>query len=278
MNKFTRSLTPLALLAGTPALGQVVIPGEFGTPTETLARLFTIGGVAGFTVAASDRTVYEGGSLRIDVGFNAGGIFSFSSVGLGALGANGANFGVEPGADTFSVTIDAPSPAVGGLRLLVTLRDDDNADGVINLNDDDEWLAGPVTITPGVAVYNIPLAGFSDANPGDGDDVPNFGVGLAGTMILTIETAESMPGGLITQPITMWIDHIGAYAGPQSIPDLTCPPDLAEPHGVLDFSDVLSFLVAFGNADPVADLASPAGAFDFSDVLAFLTAFGVGCP
>ncbi|MEZ6243365.1 MAG: beta-propeller fold lactonase family protein [Phycisphaerales bacterium] len=54
--------------------------------------------------------------------------------------------------------------------------------------------------------------------------------------------------------------------------------DLAEPLGVLDFSDVLAFLTAFGSSDPAADLAPPTGVFDFSDVLAFLTAFGAGCP
>ncbi|MEZ6241452.1 MAG: VCBS repeat-containing protein [Phycisphaerales bacterium] len=54
--------------------------------------------------------------------------------------------------------------------------------------------------------------------------------------------------------------------------------DLDVPFGVLDFSDVLAFLTAFGTMDPVADLAVPVGVFDFSDVLAFLTAFGAGCP
>ncbi|MEZ6243290.1 MAG: GC-type dockerin domain-anchored protein [Phycisphaerales bacterium] len=54
--------------------------------------------------------------------------------------------------------------------------------------------------------------------------------------------------------------------------------DLAEPFNSLDFSDVLAFLVAFGNMDAAADLAPPFGSWDFSDVLAFLTAFGNGCP
>ncbi|MFI4898186.1 MAG: thrombospondin type 3 repeat-containing protein, partial [Phycisphaerales bacterium JB059] len=54
--------------------------------------------------------------------------------------------------------------------------------------------------------------------------------------------------------------------------------DLAEPLNVLDFTDVLAFLTAFGDRQPSADLAEPFGTFDFSDVLAFLTAFGAGCP
>ncbi len=57
-----------------------------------------------------------------------------------------------------------------------------------------------------------------------------------------------------------------------------CPADLAEPFCVLDFSDVLAYLTAFGAMDPAADLAEPVGVFNFSDVLAFLTAFGAGCP
>ncbi|MEZ6243591.1 MAG: GC-type dockerin domain-anchored protein [Phycisphaerales bacterium] len=58
----------------------------------------------------------------------------------------------------------------------------------------------------------------------------------------------------------------------------TCPADLDQPEGVLDFADVLAFLVAFANAEPPADLAPPLGVYDFSDVFAYLTAFAAGCP
>ncbi len=54
--------------------------------------------------------------------------------------------------------------------------------------------------------------------------------------------------------------------------------DLAEPLGLLDFSDVVAFLSAFAAMDSAADLAEPFGSFDFSDVVAFLGAFGAGCP
>ncbi len=54
--------------------------------------------------------------------------------------------------------------------------------------------------------------------------------------------------------------------------------DLAEPFDVLDFSDVVAFLGAFGGMDAAADIASPFGVWDFSDVVAFLGAFGGGCP
>ncbi len=276
--RLTTILVPAALAAC--AVAQPSIPAEFDAPGATLDRLFTIGGVAGFTVTESAQTVFQGGSLQLDIGFNDGGFFSFQNVGIGAQNVSGGAFSPAPGADTFSVTIDAPSPAVGGLRLLVTLRDDDNNDGVVDLGDDDEWLSSPVPIAPGLAVYNIPLSSFADANPGDGDDLPNIASGSAGTMILTIETGESLPGGRITQPITVYLDHAGVYAGDQSLPSAgPCnSADLAEPLGVLDFSDVLAFLGAFGAQDPVADLAPPIGSFDFTDVIAFLTAFGGGCP
>ncbi len=59
---------------------------------------------------------------------------------------------------------------------------------------------------------------------------------------------------------------------------ILCPADLAEPVGVLDFSDVIAFLTAFAGGEPAADLAAPTGVFDFSDIIAFLSAFGAGCP
>ncbi len=276
--RLTTILVPAALAVN--ALAQPTIPAEFDAPGATLDRLFTIGGVAGFTVTESAQTLFQGGSLQLDIGFNAGGFFSFQNVGIGAQNVSGGAFSPEPGADTFSVTIDAPSPSVGGLRLLVTLRDDDNNDGVVDLGDDDEWLSSPVAITPGLDVYNIPLSAFTDANPGDGDDLPNIASGAAGTMILTIETAESLPGGRVTQPISVHLDHAGVYSGDQSLPGVgPCnAADLADPLGALDFSDVLAFLSAFGSQSPSADLAPPAGSFDFTDVIAFLTAFGSGCP
>ncbi len=270
----------LPFAASPIAFAQPTLPADFDAPGQTLDRIFTVGGVVGFTVSESTQSVFQGGSLQVDIGFNNGGFFSFQSVGLGAQSVSGANFNIQPGADTFSITILAPSPAVGGLQLFVTLRDDDNHDAIINLADDDEWISDPVPIAPGLGVYNIPLAAFTDANPGEGDDTPNIGSGLAGTMILTLETRESLPAGRITQPITVFLDHGGVFADDQNLPNAgPCNiADFAEPLGVLDFSDVLAFLTAFGSQNPAADLAPPTGVFDFTDVIAFLGAFGAGCP
>lgn len=53
--------------------------------------------------------------------------------------------------------------------------------------------------------------------------------------------------------------------------------DLAEPFGVLNIDDVLSFLNAFAAGDPAADLVPPA-TLNIDDVLAFLNTFAGGCP
>lgn len=77
-----------------------------------------------------------------------------------------------------------------------------------------------------------------------------------------------------------WNERFAPIYGVAEIPGV--PPcssaDLSEPFGTLDFSDVISFLSAFGSMDSSADLAAPFGVFDFSDVVQFLTSFGAGCP
>ncbi len=75
-------------------------------------------------------------------------------------------------------------------------------------------------------------------------------------------------------------DANGAEAGRAYVffLDPGCLADLAEPAGVLDFSDVVAFLVAFAEAAPEADLALPIGTHDFSDIVAYLGAFAAGCP
>lgn len=56
------------------------------------------------------------------------------------------------------------------------------------------------------------------------------------------------------------------------------PADFLEPFGVLDFTDVSAFLIAFSGGAPQADFALPTGVHDFSDVVAFLSLFAAGCP
>ncbi len=58
---------------------------------------------------------------------------------------------------------------------------------------------------------------------------------------------------------------------------VSCPADY-DGNRVMDFSDIIGFLDAFGDGNLVADIAPPYRELDFDDVLAFLTAFGNGCP
>ncbi|MFK7884409.1 MAG: FG-GAP-like repeat-containing protein [Phycisphaerales bacterium] len=58
----------------------------------------------------------------------------------------------------------------------------------------------------------------------------------------------------------------------------SCPADLVEPFGVLNFFDVSAFITAFNAADPAADLAEPFGTLNFFDVSAYIAAYNAGCP
>ena len=62
----------------------------------------------------------------------------------------------------------------------------------------------------------------------------------------------------------------------ESMPDCNAA-DLAADFGVLDFNDVLMFLTAFADQDPMADFAVPFGTFDFDDVLEYITMFAEDC-
>ncbi len=48
-------------------------------------------------------------------------------------------------------------------------------------------------------------------------------------------------------------------------------------NGVLEFDDVIDFLVAFLTDDPAADLAAPFGVYDITDILDFLYAYQNNC-
>ncbi len=51
--------------------------------------------------------------------------------------------------------------------------------------------------------------------------------------------------------------------------------DIAEPCGLLDLADILAFVNAFANQDPIADMDN-SGLFDLADVLSFVTLFQKG--
>lgn len=136
-------------------------------------------------------------------------------------------------------------------------------------------LAGIVTATPDEE--NAP--GSEDAfdlydsgpscSPGEGTFLGTFNYG-----------GESCEPGFEIPYSQMWL---GLY-GPGSVfnpclEDGACSQaDFAPPAGVLDFSDVIEFLVEFSQNSVCADMAPPFVRWDFSDILAFLSTFAQGCP
>lgn len=119
-------------------------------------------------------------------------------------------------------------------------------------------------LADGVQLTDTFLAFQATAMVRDGDDL------IISDTEMNVHRVSAVTGDVLStmiSPIT-----ITAMFGDQ------CGADLADPFGVLDFSDVIAFLTAFASAEPAADLAPPFGAFDFSDIAAYLGVFGDGCP
>ncbi len=146
---------------------------------------------------------------------------------------------------------------------------------------------------PGADVFTVQISNNNGANWSNLEVVGPTGAGSSGGWV----EVELNIGDFVTPTSQVRVRFIAEDAGTGSVIEaavdaisvggLTCmdpvnegcnEADLAEPFDVLDFSDVVAFLGAFGAMDPAADLAAPFGTFDFSDVVAFLGAFGGGCP
>ncbi|MEZ6243366.1 MAG: GC-type dockerin domain-anchored protein [Phycisphaerales bacterium] len=146
-------------------------------------------------------------------------------------------------------TFDAPLPITGTL----TINPDNSASLEITL--DLANAAQEIDLTGAPPIENVPF------------DLPNIAGGDPASVLLTLQFS------------TASVETMGGVTIIANAEAAGCSPaDLAEPFDVLDFSDVIAFLTAFGTMDNAADLAPPAGVYDFSDVVAFLTAFGGGCP
>lgn len=58
----------------------------------------------------------------------------------------------------------------------------------------------------------------------------------------------------------------------------SCPADLADPFGTLNFFDIAAYIALFNAADPAADLAPPSGVLNFFDLAEYITLYNAGCP
>ena len=114
----------------------------------------------------------------------------------------------------------------------------------------------------------VTLVASSDSSPAGGTEFISVDILDPGTYLVRVQgdATNNIQGYQLTVSVL-------------ALPMKGCnDADLAEPFDVLDFSDVVAFLSAFGSMNADADLAAPFGTFDFSDVVAFLGAFGAGCP
>ncbi|MEZ6242524.1 MAG: GC-type dockerin domain-anchored protein [Phycisphaerales bacterium] len=161
---------------------------------------------------------------------------------------------------------------------------------------------GPVPVSAGAFSFGSVLTALSGTLTANGsvigagdinetvvlDDQPPYAAPISG-MVTSDGTTVTINGGMITFSGSTeliagvaTLDVVGTVtfvaSGPAPQPAGCNAADLAEPYDQLDFSDVVSFLTAFGTMAPEADIAAPFGQWDFSDVVEFLTAFGMGCP
>lgn len=251
------------------------LPNEFETPGVALQPLFSyFGGVNGFGVEHSTQTVHSGNSNHVWANFRSD-IFSIAGFAVGTLGISAPQLARPAGANTVSVTINAPQ-TTGTLGVILTFREDDDGDNAIDVNgDDDQWEAGPIFLTPGLQVINIPIASLEDSNPGIGNDINNLMTTGRIGYFLTFETRNAWPGGRIITPVSIYVDHLGFYVGAQTLPPGGCEVDF-DNSGIADVPDVFSFLSLWFAGNAAANFDGQNGV-DVPDIFAFLAAWFAGC-
>lgn len=254
------------------------IPTEMETPTSLLDRLYSyFGGVGGFSVSESDVVVHSGRSMELTIGFQPS-FFAVAGVGVGTLGVSAPDLAIAVDADTFSVSVSPPES--GQLAFYVTVQEDDNGDGIIDIgNGDDEWESPVIMLELGTKAYNIPVSDFLNTGQGSGNGVQEFTTTGRMALILDIHSRATFPGGLITTPKTMHLDHMGFFVGPQTTPSGSCTGD-ANGDGVVEFNDIASVLSAWqSNYSPGTGPgdADGSGAVDFEDVTAVLSNWLASC-
>lgn len=272
MRAFSNCLT-LMLLAVViePATAAPPLPNDFDSATDELSPLYAyFGGVTAWGSSLSTQSIYEGNSLSVWANLQPDWA-SFSGFAIGTYGISGPELSISPTADTFSVTIAPPSN--GQLSFYIIIREDDNNDGVIDVNTwDDEWETASVILAAGTAVYNFAFTDFVDVDPDIGNNVPNFNTTGRLAYILVFETYDSYSGGHVNEPVAFNIDHVGFFDGPQNLPN-TRPADI-NGDSVVNVNDLLALLAAWGGCVECPEDVVQDGLVDVVDLLALLADWG----
>jgi hypothetical protein len=277
MTRWTQPRCAAAMLlfsaAVPPALAGPTMPNEFEGAGTQLANISSLGGVASYSSVLDAATIHSGGSLLVSANLVSGSFLNVSSFTLGTLGISAPSLQVPAGADTFSLTVDWPHAQT--LSFYITIREDDNGDGVISAGDDDYWESADLFLQPGTSVYNIPVSTLELTNPGGGNGVRNFTTTGRMAYLLTFESRPGYPGGRIVTPIAFRVDHAGLYAGAQSIPDTGCAADW-NGDGAVNSNDISAYLTAWLSSVQGGTLGADFNgdmAVNSNDISAFLTAW-----
>jgi len=259
-----------------PALAGITCPNEFETSTSMLVPMYAyFGGVISWGTNWSNTTIHSGHSCEVWANL-VNDQFTSAGFAVGAFAIAPPALAPSASANTFSVTIQAP--ASGSMSVQVFLREDDNNDGVININgQDDEWRSPVIMLLPGTRAYNIPYAQFADNNS-EGNGVRNFNTTGRLGLALEFVTRDSYPGGQIVGPVSLLIDHCGLYAGAQTVGR---PGDVNH-DGLVNVSDLLAVIGAWGACPPqpaacpadVAPLPSGDGVVNVTDLLMVIANWG----
>ncbi len=138
----------------------------------------------------------------------------------------------------------------------------------VNPNDEEECDVSLLQNSPCIDAANTP---FLEGVFGD-----EFDIWLQPRVLDDTGVVDTGVVGAIGATVDMGAFEFQGTSEPEPC-DPCSHADMAEPHGLLNFDDVLSFLAAFSLEDPSADMAPDFGVIDFSDVLEFLVLFSEGC-
>lgn len=286
MNRTTAAAVLATLPLATAALA--TIPNDFEPGSPMLSPLGSyFGGVGAFGVRASTTTIYNGRSLELWANFQHDTFFHIAGFQTGLVDLPRSALTFPANADTLSITVRPP--ATGRFQMSIGIREDDDGDGLYDSGNDDLWESNFILLDTTTRVYNIPVSSLTLANPGSGNGVMNLNTTPSMGIVVTFETRASLPGGIVEQPASFLIDHLGLYVGNQALPQPSCPADLDNGSNTgtrddaVDINDIIFFLTRFETGSPAADLDNGSGsgtpdqAVTIEDLLFFLVHFEAGC-
>jgi hypothetical protein len=220
---------------------------------------------ASATVSSSSPSVAPGGSVTVtvsvdyDTGLAGGGLFgapgfygfggNVVASGDAAANVSGAGIAIDPQLG-FGTTASTPGGGVVARAAAGRGLDGGLSGGMIDV------MSFELSVDAGAVVGTSVTLDFEGA-----------AVLVEDSNLVTYATAPGLNQQvLVANGVTVTIGQGGCNAA-----------DLAEPFGVLDLSDITTFVGAFTTQDPSADLDQN-GIFDLSDVTTFVGAFVAGCP